>query len=70
MFSLFLYLGYVGFQDWKAGNAVQHVTHDERKERVAENIIRDKLGNITNWADKKSYQRSVDSAGLNRTTYT
>ena len=33
---LFLYLGYVGFQDWKAGNAVQYVSPEGSKERVAD----------------------------------
>ena len=56
---LFLYLGYVGFQDWKAGNAVQYVSPEGSKERVAENIIRDKLGTITNWADENKKARVI-----------
>lgn len=40
--------GYAFFQDWSAKNAVQYVTPEGGKERIAENIIRDKLGTITN----------------------
>ena len=56
-------LGYVYLQDKRTINAVEYVTAEESSERTAENIIRDTLGTLTNWAndDKKGRVISIQS---------
>ena len=56
---LVVYLAYTAFQDWQANKAVDYVTVEGTPERVAENIIRDKLGTLTNWTDENKKARVI-----------